>query len=94
MNPEAEGPSELDLVQAKIAQLKESTKVPREPPQATPGLVFSMGFAVIGSLMAGETFGRYLSEKAGNPQYSLVGWVLGFGMAGLAVYQLLRPYMK
>ena len=87
MNPDAEGPSELDLVQAKIAQLKEST-------QATPGLVFSMGFAVIGSLMAGETFGRYLSEKAGNPQYSLVGWVLGFGMAGLAVYQLLRPYMK
>lgn len=94
MNPDTEEPSELDLVQAKIEQLKESCKVPAGPPQATPGLVFSMGFAVIGSLMAGERFGVYLSEKAGNPQYSLVGWVLGFGLAGLAVYQLLRPYMK
>ena len=90
-------PNELEELQEQIQRLK-------GPPEKEPekgggqmagiGLVFSLGFTVLGALMAGDHFGRYLSEKAGNPQYSLVGWVLGFGMAGLAVYQLLRPYMK
>lgn len=92
MNPEgADG--ELERIEQKIEQLKEQSKPP-EAAVATPGLVFSMGFLVIGALLMGEQIGRYLSEKAGNPQYRLVGWGLGLGLAGLAVYRLFRPYMK
>ncbi len=87
--------SELDDVQKQIAQLKaENLKKPPEAQVAGMHLVFSMGFTVLGALYMGDQFGRYLSLKAGNPQYGLVGWVLGLGLAIFAVYGLLRPYMK
>lgn len=94
MTPDSDEASQLDQLQEKIQQLKAQNRKPPEAPQATPGLVFSVGLSVLGALWVGEQFGRYLSQKAGNPQYLLVGWVSGFGLAGLTVYRLLRPYMK
>jgi hypothetical protein len=44
--------------------------------------------------MAGDHFGRYLSQKAGNPQYAMVGVGLGLGVALAGAYLLLRPYLK
>lgn len=93
MNPGGTDSSELDEVEKKIEQFKEQSR-PAEGRVAGPGLVFSICFAVLGALWMGDHFGRYLSEKAGNPHYSLVGWGLGFALAGLTVYRLLRPYMK
>lgn len=87
--------SELDKLQDQIDRLK-SDSLPK-PSDSTPvgmGLVFSLGFTVLGAMMVGEHFGRYLAEKAGNPRLGLVGWVLGLGLAMLASSRLLRPYLK
>ncbi len=90
-------PNELEELQEQIQRLK-------GPPEKEPekgggqmagiGLVFSLGFTVLGALMAGDHFGRYLSEKAGNSQYAMVGWGLGLGLALVGAYLMLRPYLK
>jgi len=89
-------PDELEELHEQIQRLK-------GPPEKKPelggqmagmGLVFSLGFTVLGALMAGDHFGRYLSEKAGNPQFAMVGWGLGLGVAVLGAYIVLRPYLK
>lgn len=92
MSPD-ESESELDRLQAKIRQMQ-SEESSQEPPQASVHLVFSLGLTVVVSLLGGDFFGRILSQKAGNPQYLLVGWVLGLGMAALGVYKQLRPFLK
>jgi len=85
--------SDLNQLQARIRQMqKEETTA--QAPQASVHLVFSLGFTVVASLMVSDYFGRWLSEKAGNPQYRMVGWVLGLGMAAIAVYKQLRPFLK
>ena len=89
-----EDDSDLEVVQARIRELKGQTHLSSEAPPASVGLVFSLGFTVVGALIAGDFFGRWVSEKAGNPQYRLVGWVLGLGLACLSVYKQLRPYLK
>ena len=95
MNSDSSDNSELDELQERIQRLKEkSPETTSQIPVAGMHLVFAMGFTVIGSLMAGDYFGSYLSQKAGNPQYSLVGWLLGLGLAVFSVIGLLRPYMK
>ncbi|MCW5868480.1 MAG: hypothetical protein KIS61_14560, partial [Candidatus Eremiobacteraeota bacterium] len=86
---------ELEELQEQIQRLKGPPEQKSEGGQmAGMGLVFSLGFTVLGALMAGDHFGRYLSEKAGNPQYSMVGWGLGLGLALVGAYFLLRPYLK
>lgn len=89
-------PDELESLQEQIQRLKGP---PEKKPEAGGqmagmGLVFSLGFTVLGALMAGDHFGRYLSEKAGNPQYAMVGWGLGLGLALVGAYMMLRPYLK
>ncbi len=89
-------PDELEELQQQIQQLK--GKPQKEPDRgggmAGIGLVFSLAFTVLGALMAGDHFGRYLSQKAGNPQYAMVGVGLGLGVALAGAYLLLRPYLK
>ena len=89
-------PDELEELQAQIQRLKGPPEKKSETggQMAGMGLVFSLGFTVLGALMAGDRFGRYLSEKAGNPQYAMVGWGLGLGLALVGAYIMLRPYLK
>ena len=90
-----EGPDEFEELQQQIQRLKgPPAKEPERGQAAGIGLVFSLGFTVLGSLMSGEHFGRYLSQKAGNPQYAMVGWGLGLGVAIFGACLLLRPYLK
>lgn len=84
---------ELDELEERIRKLK-SEAAPKTEPIVSIHVAFSLGFSVLGALMLGDFFGRWLSEKAGNPNYVLVGWVLGFGLAGSAAHRLLRPYLK
>ena len=85
---------ELEKVEQRIRELKGSPPGPSDRPQAGVHLVFSMGFTVVGALVMGDFFGRLASEKAGNPQLRLVGWVLGLGLAAVAVYKQMRPFLK
>lgn len=89
-------PDELDELQQQIQRLKGTPEKEPDPRggMAGVGLVFSLGFTVLGGLMAGDHFGRYLSQKAGNPQYAMVGWGLGLGAALVGAYLMLRPYLK
>lgn len=89
-------PDEFEDLQQQIQRLKGTPekKSGTSGQMAGMGLVFSLGFTVLGALMAGEHFGRYLSEKAGNPQYAMVGWGLGLGLAVVGAYFMLRPYLK
>ena len=90
-----EGPDEIEELHQQIQRLKgPPSKEPERGQAAGMGLVFSLGFTVLGALMGGEHFGQYLSQKAGNPQYAMVGWGLGLGLAILGAYVLLRPYLK
>lgn len=83
----------LDELQERIQKLKDEV-APKQDPVMSVHVAFSLGFSVLGALMVGDFFGRWLSEKAGNPNYVLVGWVLGFGLAGMAAHRLLRPYLN
>lgn len=92
MTNDAESKDEVGELQERIERLKgEEPKA--QAPIASIHLAFSLGATVIGALFLGDYFGRMLAEHAGNPQYRLVGWALGLGLAGLAGYKLLKPYV-
>jgi F0F1-type ATP synthase assembly protein I len=82
----------VEELQDRIQRLK-GDEPKAEAPIASIHLAFSLGATVIGALLMGDFFGRKLAEYAGNPQYRLVGWALGLGLAGLAGYKLLKPYI-
>lgn len=82
----------VEELQGRIQRLKDE-EPKAQAPIASIHLAFSLGATVIGSLLMGDFFGRKLAEYAGNPQYRLVGWALGLGLAGLAGYKLLKPYI-
>lgn len=88
------GPSRsLDEVEQKIRELK----TPRKG-DLTLGrgmaLVFSLGFAVVGSLYGSYLLGHWLDQKYNSQLFVPVMVLIGLGLAAFVGFRLIKPLLE